>query len=59
MNLPNKLTLIRMIATPIFMFLMVANFPGHYIAALVVFILASITDALACNVAVKRVGYGC
>ncbi len=54
MNLPNKLTLIRMIATPIFMFLMVANFPGHYIAALVVFILASITDALDGNIARKQ-----
>lgn len=54
MNLPNKLTLIRMIATPFFMFLMVANFPGHYIAALVVFILASITDALDGNIARKQ-----
>lgn len=43
-----------MIATPIFMFLMVANFPGHYIAALLIFILASITDALDGNIARKQ-----
>lgn len=54
MNLPNKLTLIRMIATPIFMLAMVTNFPGHYIVALIIFILASITDALDGNIARKQ-----
>ena len=44
MNLPNKLTLVRCILTPIFLFLMLANFPFHYAAALVVFIAASLTD---------------
>ena len=44
MNLPNKLTLMRCILTPIFLFLMLANFPFHYAAALVVFIAASLTD---------------
>ena len=29
MNLPNKLTLVRCILTPIFLFLMLANFPFH------------------------------
>ncbi|MBR5524830.1 MAG: CDP-diacylglycerol--glycerol-3-phosphate 3-phosphatidyltransferase [Clostridia bacterium] len=44
MNLPNKLTLMRCILTPIFLFLMLANFPFHYAAALVVFAVASLTD---------------
>ena len=44
MNLPNKLTLIRCILTPIFLFLMLARFPFHYVAALVVFVAASLTD---------------
>ncbi len=54
MNLPNKLTVIRMIATPIFMFTMVANFSGHYLAALIVFALASFTDMLDGKIARKH-----
>ena len=46
MNLPNKLTVARIIATPIFMFTMITDFTGHYIAALVIFALASYTDYL-------------
>lgn len=46
MNLPNKLTVARIIATPIFMFAMITSFPGHYIVALVIFALASYTDYL-------------
>jgi len=41
MNLPNKLTLIRMIAVPFFI---AAYMTGHYAAALVLFCAASITD---------------
>lgn len=44
MNLPNKLTIIRFILTPIFMALMMINFPYHYFVAFLVFIAASITD---------------
>ena len=44
MNLPNKLTLARCILTPIFLALMLINFPYHYAAALLVFIVASLTD---------------
>ncbi len=43
MNLPNKLTMARIIMVPIFMAIMLK---GHYIAALIVFALASITDFL-------------
>lgn len=41
MNLPNKLTMARIIMVPIFMVVMLKE---YYIAALVIFALASITD---------------
>ncbi len=44
MNTPNKLTLIRIIATPLFMAALMINFPFHYAVALVLFIGASLTD---------------
>lgn len=44
MNLPNKLTVARMVATPIFMVCLMWNFKFHYIVALVIFIAASLTD---------------
>ena len=43
MNLPNKLTMVRIIMVPIFMAIMLKE---YYIAALVIFALASITDFL-------------
>ncbi|MBQ4119913.1 MAG: CDP-diacylglycerol--glycerol-3-phosphate 3-phosphatidyltransferase [Clostridia bacterium] len=46
MNTPNKLTLARMIATPIFMAEMLIGFRYHYTVALVLFALASVTDAI-------------
>ena len=46
MNLPNKLTVLRVILAPLFLILLVVNFPHHFIAALVVFVAASITDLL-------------
>ena len=46
MNTPNKLTLARMIATPIFMAIMLINFPYHYAVSLVLFIAASLTDMI-------------
>lgn len=45
MNLPNKLTIIRIILTPVFLFLFTAQFiPHNYVFALIVFIIASVTD---------------
>ncbi len=45
MNLPNKLTIVRIILTPVFLFLFLADFiKHHYLFALIVFIVASITD---------------
>ncbi|MBE6809599.1 MAG: CDP-diacylglycerol--glycerol-3-phosphate 3-phosphatidyltransferase [Ruminococcaceae bacterium] len=46
MNTPNKLTLGRMIATPIFMATMLIDFPYHYAVSLVLFALASLTDMI-------------
>lgn len=46
MNLPNKLTLMRIAMTPLFMTAMLIEFPHHYLVALLLFVLASITDAL-------------
>ena len=46
MNTPNKLTVARMIATPVFMALLLFEFPHHYLAALILFIAASLTDLI-------------
>lgn len=46
MNLPNKLTIARIIMTPLFMAAMLIEFPHHYLAALVLFVIASLTDLL-------------
>ncbi|MBR5223539.1 MAG: CDP-diacylglycerol--glycerol-3-phosphate 3-phosphatidyltransferase [Clostridia bacterium] len=46
MNTPNKLTLARMIATPIFMAVMLINFDFHYLISFVLFIAASLTDMI-------------
>lgn len=46
MNLPNKLTIARVIMIPLFIALFYVQFKGHYFAALAVFALASFTDFL-------------
>lgn len=47
MNLPNKLTMVRMCMVPVFVFFMLAEFmPYRYMIALVIFSLASYTDHL-------------
>ena len=47
MNLPNKLTLLRVILVPFFVFFMLTDFiPFSKMIALVIFIAASVTDAL-------------
>ena len=47
MNLPNKITMVRIFLIPIMMFFYMASFiPGGKIVALAIFIIASITDFL-------------
>lgn len=46
MNTPNKLTLARMIATPVFMAVMLIDFPYHYLVSLILFAAASLTDMI-------------
>lgn len=46
MNLPNKLTIARMIMIPVFILFFYLNFTGHYFVALAVFAIASFTDLL-------------
>ncbi len=46
MNLPNKLTIARMVMIPVFILFFYLNFTGHYFVALAVFALASLTDML-------------
>ena len=51
MNLPNKLTMARILAVPVFIVLYMT---GHNIIATIVFILASLTDMLDGKIARKR-----
>ncbi len=46
MNTPNKLTVLRIIMTPIFLVTLMLEFPHHYLVALVLFAAASITDLI-------------
>ena len=56
MNLPNKLTITRILLIPFFLFFLMTDFAGdfsNYIAA-VIFIIASLTDFLDGNIARKN-----
>lgn len=46
MNVPNRLTMGRIVLTPIFMLLMLIEFKYHFAVAMVVFIVASVTDLI-------------
>ncbi len=55
MNLPNRLTVIRIILTPVFLFLFMAEFiPYNYIFSLIVFVVAALTDMADGKIARKR-----
>ena len=54
MNLPNKLTLARIILTPFYLAAMLIDFDYHYLVAAIIFIVASITDFLDGKIARKN-----
>ena len=54
MNLPNKLTLLRVILIPFFLLFIYWKVPFHFLIALVIFAAASITDALDGKIARKN-----
>ena len=54
MNLPNKLTVIRILLTPIFMLTLVWEFPFHYLVSMLIFIGASLTDLFDGKIARER-----
>ncbi len=55
MNLPNKLTIARVVLIPAFLiFLFIDKIPGNYFIALAIFAIASITDALDGHIARKN-----
>lgn len=54
MNIPNKLTMIRILLVPFFVAFLLIYFPCNYIAALLVFVVASVTDMLDGKIARKN-----
>ncbi len=54
MNLPNKLTVARIILTPFYLAAMVIDFKFHYLVAAAIFIVASVTDFLDGKIARKN-----
>ncbi len=54
MNLPNKLTVVRIVLAPLFLALALWEFPFHYAVSLVVFIAAALTDMLDGKIARAR-----
>ncbi len=54
MNLPNKLTILRIVLVPFFIAAILIDFPFHYLAALAVFGAASLTDMFDGKIARRR-----
>jgi CDP-diacylglycerol--glycerol-3-phosphate 3-phosphatidyltransferase len=54
MNLPNKLTLLRVVLVPVFMAFMMINAQWAFIVGLIIFVLASLTDMLDGKIARSR-----
>lgn len=54
MNLPNKLTVLRIILTPFFLSAMLIDFEYHYLVAAFIFVAASVTDFLDGKIARKN-----
>ena len=54
MNTPNKLTVVRIALTPVFLGLFLSDLPHNYLWGLVVFVIGSITDFLDGKIARKN-----
>lgn len=54
MNLPNKLTVGRIILVPFFVAAMLIDFSFHHLVALIIFVIASLTDMLDGKIARKN-----
>ena len=54
MNLPNKITMARIIMIPVFIIALLVNFPFHEPIAVVIFIVASASDAVDGHLARSR-----
>lgn len=54
MNLPNKLTVVRIVLAPLFLILALVDFPFHYLVAGLVFGIAALTDMLDGKIARSR-----
>lgn len=55
MNLPNKLTVGRIILVPFFVAALLADFPLNNAVALIIFVMASLTDMFDGKIARKTV----
>lgn len=54
MNLPNRLTVVRIVLAPLFLLLMMVEFPFHHLAAMAVFGAAALTDMFDGRIARRR-----
>lgn len=54
MNIPNQLTVARIILTPVFLALFLSNIPNHFLWGLIVFGIGSVTDFLDGKIARKN-----
>ncbi len=54
MNTPNKLTIFRMVMTPVFLAAIIMDIPHRYLWGIITFSIAAITDALDGNIARRK-----
>ncbi|HHW45625.1 MAG TPA: CDP-diacylglycerol--glycerol-3-phosphate 3-phosphatidyltransferase [Clostridiales bacterium] len=54
MNLPNRLTILRILISPLFLLTLLIDFPHHLLVALILFLSASLTDLIDGKIARSR-----